>query len=177
MYPALLRVEIFSSLNTYNTLNLIKQFFTVTSFVDFLLPSPVLLTSRPAAKLTSSFCHCTLNLNSDNPWNSVFPSLPRRQQKHFVQSGENTLSRVASKRGVGERRDTDRTSTAIFCKLSALPLGGDFVFERSTKRLPPVLSTPNEMKPFPSPPPKCSETSRFHSDSHRHVWCLGCFSW
>ncbi|GBL80940.1 hypothetical protein AVEN_26344-1 [Araneus ventricosus] len=39
-------------------------------------------------------------------------------------------------------------------------------------RLPPVLSVPNEMKPFPSPP-KCSGISRFHNDRHRHVWCLG----
>ncbi|GBM14902.1 hypothetical protein AVEN_213252-1 [Araneus ventricosus] len=35
---------------TYNTLNLIIQFFTVTSFIDFLLPSLVSLTPRPAAK-------------------------------------------------------------------------------------------------------------------------------
>ncbi|GBN44731.1 hypothetical protein AVEN_199553-1 [Araneus ventricosus] len=32
------------------------KFFTVTSFVDFVLPSPVFLTPRSAAKLASSFC-------------------------------------------------------------------------------------------------------------------------
>ncbi|GBM23013.1 hypothetical protein AVEN_19856-1 [Araneus ventricosus] len=43
-------------------------------------------------------------------------------------------------------------------------------------RLPPVLSTPNETKPFPSPS-KCSGISRFYNDRHKHVWCLGFFSW
>ncbi|GBN60161.1 hypothetical protein AVEN_250039-1, partial [Araneus ventricosus] len=33
-------------------------------------------------------------------------------------------------------------------------------------RLPAVLSAPNEIKPFPSPP-KCSGISRFHNDRHR----------
>ncbi|GBM37081.1 hypothetical protein AVEN_138134-1 [Araneus ventricosus] len=45
-----------------------------------------------------------------------------------------TLSRVASNRRVEERRDTDVKSTATFGNLSALPLGEEFVFERSTKR-------------------------------------------
>ncbi|GBL91311.1 hypothetical protein AVEN_203466-1 [Araneus ventricosus] len=45
-----------------------------------------------------------------------------------------TLSGVASNRRVEERRDTDIKSTATFGKLSALPLGEEFVFERSRKK-------------------------------------------
>ncbi|GBM09019.1 hypothetical protein AVEN_229052-1 [Araneus ventricosus] len=48
---------------------------------------------------------------------------------------EKTLSKVASYRRVEERRDTDIKSTATFGKLSALPLGEEFVLERSTKSL------------------------------------------
>ncbi|GBM45715.1 hypothetical protein AVEN_129507-1 [Araneus ventricosus] len=57
--------------------------FTVTSFVDFLLPSPVSLALRPAAKQTSSFCLRTLTTSqeSDNPWNSIFPS-PSLLRRH-----------------------------------------------------------------------------------------------
>ncbi|GBN21699.1 hypothetical protein AVEN_201574-1 [Araneus ventricosus] len=39
-------------------------------------------------------------------------------------------------------------------------------------RFLPVLPTPTEIKPFPSPP-KCYGISRFHNNRHRHVWCLG----
>ncbi|GBN62202.1 hypothetical protein AVEN_137849-1 [Araneus ventricosus] len=39
-------------------------------------------------------------------------------------------------------------------------------------RIPSVLSAPNEIKPFPSPP-KCSGISRSHDARHRYVWCLG----
>ncbi|GBM46268.1 hypothetical protein AVEN_273575-1, partial [Araneus ventricosus] len=45
-----------------------------------------------------------------------------------------TLRGVASNRRVEERRDTDIKSTVTFGKLSALPLGKEFDFERSTKR-------------------------------------------
>ncbi|GBO28414.1 hypothetical protein AVEN_242355-1 [Araneus ventricosus] len=101
---------------------------------------------------------------------TVFPILSYRQEK--------TLSRVSQNGRVEERRDTDIKSTATFGKLSALPLGEEFVFDRSAKRneTSAVLTEPNEIKPFPSLP-KCSGISRFHNDRHRHVWCRGFLSW
>ncbi|GBL82690.1 hypothetical protein AVEN_263754-1 [Araneus ventricosus] len=79
-----------------------------------------------------------------------------RKATYCPKARRKTLSRVASNRRVEERRDTDIKSAATFGNLSALPLGEEFVFERSTKRneISPVLSTANEIKPFPSPP-KC----------------------
>ncbi|GBM16949.1 hypothetical protein AVEN_267336-1 [Araneus ventricosus] len=93
------------------------------------------------------------------------------RQNYSPTARRKTLSRAVSNRRVEERRDTDIKSTATFGKVSALPLG-----EENEMRLPPVLNTPNERKPFPSPP-KCSGISRFYDNRHRYVWCLGFFSW
>ncbi|GBN66450.1 hypothetical protein AVEN_272201-1 [Araneus ventricosus] len=81
-----------------------------------------------------------------------------------------TLNRVASRRRVEERRETDIKSAAIFGKTKRSSLGeNSFSTEvQSEMRRPSVLPTPNEMKPFSSPP-KCSGISRFHNDRHRDV--------
>ncbi|GBN65214.1 hypothetical protein AVEN_194969-1 [Araneus ventricosus] len=54
--------------------------------------------------------------------------------RHYPSARRKTLSRVASNRRVEERRDTDIKSTATFGNLSAVSLGEEFVFDRSTKR-------------------------------------------
>ncbi|GBO45922.1 hypothetical protein AVEN_172858-1 [Araneus ventricosus] len=65
-----------------------------------------------------------------------FYNSPRCKYRHrrYPTARRKTLSRVASNRRVEERRDTDIKSTATFGNLSALSLGEEFVFDRSTKR-------------------------------------------
>ncbi|GBM55575.1 hypothetical protein AVEN_74533-1 [Araneus ventricosus] len=81
-----------------------------------------------------------------------------------------TLNMVAASRRVEERRETGIKSIATFGELSALRKErNSFSTEvQSEIILPSVLSAPNEIKPFSSPP-KCSGISRFHNDLHRQV--------
>ncbi|GBM63612.1 hypothetical protein AVEN_65887-1 [Araneus ventricosus] len=84
-----------------------------------------------------------------------------------------TLNTVVSSRRVEERRETGIKSTTTFGKLSALRYERNSFSTKvqSEMRLSLVLSPPNEIKPFPSPP-KCGGISSFHNDRLRHVWCL-----
>ncbi|GBN54412.1 hypothetical protein AVEN_237413-1 [Araneus ventricosus] len=78
-----------------------------------------------------SFCLKKMNNNSQLAFGG---SINSTSHVYCPTARRKTLRRVPSNRRVEERRDAHIKSTATFGKLSALPLGEEFVFERSTKR-------------------------------------------
>ncbi|GBN22125.1 hypothetical protein AVEN_26080-1 [Araneus ventricosus] len=78
-----------------------------------------------------SFCLKKTNNNSQLAFGG---SINSASHVYCPTARRKTLNRVASNRRVEERRGEHIKSTTTFDKLSALPLGEEFDFERSTKR-------------------------------------------